>query len=236
MENKKFEYSRLTDLIIKQAEELNRAYKELQNKNKELSSLYYKGIEIVATVIELNDPYTAGHMSRVSLISLMIADELEFINISDKLYVAAILHDIGKVGVPTTLLTRPKELNSQEYELIKTHTKLSYDILKNLNLEIAEIVYQHHEKCDGSGYPRGLKEAEISDTANIITFADILEAMASHRPYRPAFSKDEVISYLNENKCWFKEQIFEVGMGIFINNGFDDILKNASVKNILSGT
>jgi len=146
-------------------------------------------VEAVAKTMEFRDPYTSGHQRRVALISAEIARVLcwpkERI---DGLYLAAMVHDIGKIGVPSEILTKPTRLSDLEMQLIKGHAETGYQILKDIHFPwpVAEIVRQHHERLDGSGYPRQLKADQILDEAKVLAVADTIEAMSSHRPYRPA--------------------------------------------------
>lgn len=157
----------------------------------------------VGRMVELKDPYTSGHQRRVGILSFDIACELGW----DKkrcetLRRAAIVHDIGKIGIPGELLSKPSQLTPQEFSLIQTHAEMSYDILKDVNflMPIAQIICQHHERIDGSGYPRGLKAENILPEAKIIAVADVFEAMTSHRPYRPALGIDAALAELILNK------------------------------------
>jgi PAS domain S-box-containing protein len=153
-------------------------------------------LEALATTTELRDPYTAGHQHRVAELSRAIAKELDF---SEEkihvIYLAASVHDIGKIQIPSEILAKPTKLSTIEFELIKTHSEAGYDILKKVDFPwpIAEIVWQHHERLNGSGYPRGLKDGEILREARIIAVADVVEAMASHRPYRAALGIDAAL-------------------------------------------
>lgn len=176
------------DLLI-QTEKLKDSYRN--------SQLILDGIvRTLSKIIETRDPYTSGHEDQVAKIACKIAREMKmseeqisFINI------AATLHDIGKISVPSEILTKPSVLSSLEKEIIKTHCKVANDVLKNIEFPypVAEIIYQHHERIDGSGYPRGLKGEEISIEARIIGVADVIDAMASYRPYRPALGVDAAI-------------------------------------------
>lgn len=143
----------------------------------------------ISTALEQRDAYTAGHQTKVSYLAKTIAQEL---NLSSNqvqcVELAAQVHDIGKIGIPFELLEKPIKLSELEFELVKTHAEAGYDILKCVHFPwpIAEIVWQHHERLDGSGYPRGLKGDEITLEAKIIAVADTVDAMSSYRPYRPA--------------------------------------------------
>jgi putative nucleotidyltransferase with HDIG domain len=146
-------------------------------------------IEAMSRTMEWRDPYTAGHQKRVASISTAIARKLGLDNDAvQALYMAAMVHDIGKVAVPSEILTKPSHLTELEMQMVQGHVESGYQILKDIPFPwpIAEMVRQHHERLDGSGYPRGLKGEEISLQARILAVADTIEAMATHRPYRPA--------------------------------------------------
>jgi len=146
-------------------------------------------IEAMAKTMEWRDPYTAGHQKRVALIATAIAKKLNYSNETIQvIYMAAMVHDIGKVAVPSEILTKPTRLTDLEMKMVREHAETGYQILKDIPFPwpIAEMVHQHHERLDGSGYPRGLKGDDISLEARILAVADTIEAMSTHRPYRPA--------------------------------------------------
>jgi putative nucleotidyltransferase with HDIG domain len=146
-------------------------------------------IEAVSKTMEWRDPYTAGHQRRVAQIAVAIARKLGWTAEKiEGLYLAAMVHDIGKVGVPSEILTKPMRLTHIEMQLVREHAETGYQILKDIPFPwpIAEMVRQHHERMDGTGYPKGLSAHHILDEAKVIGVADTLEAMGSHRPYRPA--------------------------------------------------
>ncbi|MCK7476170.1 MAG: HD domain-containing protein [Candidatus Moduliflexus flocculans] len=151
----------------------------------------------------MKDPYTAGHQRRAAALAASIAGELgqpdSFVTGVEK---AALVHDLGKIEVPAELLSRPGRLSPFEYRLVQVHAEAGYRILSKIQLPrpLAEIVYQHHERLDGTGYPRGLKGPEILPEARIIAVADIVEAVCSHRPYRPARSLGEALAIVDEMK------------------------------------
>lgn len=145
---------------------------------------------VVSRTVEMRDPYTAGHQRRVAILAIEIARELGMDETDiEYLDVAAALHDVGKVSVPAEILSRPSRLSALEFELVKTHVEAGYTIVSSANLPgpVAEIVYQHHERLDGSGYPRGLKAPDLLVGSRVLAVADVVEAMCSHRPYRPSF-------------------------------------------------
>jgi len=159
-------------------------------------------IRSLAMVTERRDPYTAGHQTRVGELACAIASELGLPEDRiDGLRVAATLHDIGKVSVPTEILSKPTKLTEVEFSLVKEHPQAAYEILKGAEFPwpIADIILQHHERLDGSGYPSGLSGDEICLEARLLAVADTVEAMASHRPYRPALGIDKALEEIAEN-------------------------------------
>lgn len=158
---------------------------------------------MISKILEERDPYTAGHQKKVALIAKAIAQEMGYsVKEANKIYIAGMLHDIGKLYVPAEILTKPAKLNPVEFELVKIHPQKGYETLKSMEYlqDIAEIIYQHHERLDGSGYPRGLKEPEIMPEAKILAVADVVEAMLAHRPYRPRLKVEDVFMYLEKEK------------------------------------
>ena len=160
-------------------------------------------IQAMAATLETRDAYTAGHQRRVAELVLAMAGELHLAE-SDihAAHLAAIVHDLGKIQVPAEILSKPGKLLPVEFELIKYHPTSGYNILKDIDFPwpIAEIVYQHHERLDGSGYPRGLKGDEILLAAKIIAVADTVEAMSSHRPYRAALGIDKALAEIEQGR------------------------------------
>lgn len=160
-------------------------------------------IDTMSKIIEAKDPYTAGHQHRVYQLAIRIAQELNLPK--DKIEgirIASLIHDIGKIGLPTEILSKPTTLTEIEFSLIKNHSQIGYDILKSIDFSypIAQIVLQHHERLNGSGYPNNLKGDEIILEAKIIGVADIVEAMSSHRPYRPALGIDKALEEISQNR------------------------------------
>jgi putative nucleotidyltransferase with HDIG domain len=146
-------------------------------------------VTALGLLIEKRDLYTARHQKKVAYLACKIAARMKLEKDRfEGLYIAAMLHDIGKIGIPSEVLSKPDKLSESEFELIKTHVQSAYDILSNINFPwpVAEIVLQHHEKLNGSGYPRGLKDKDILLEAKIISVADVVEAITAHRPYKPA--------------------------------------------------
>ena len=160
-------------------------------------------IQVISLMLEIRDPYTAGHQKRVSSLARSIAQEMNLSNdMIGNIRMAGTIHDIGKLSVPAEILSKPTKLTDVEFSLIKIHPQTGYDILKDVELPspIARIVLQHHERIDGSGYPQGLKGEEIILEARIIAVADVVEAIASHRPYRPARGIDAALEEIRKNQ------------------------------------
>jgi len=172
---------------------------ELGNLRKSLAGL----LSAMSSMIEMRDPGITGHQKRVSEIASAIADEMGLAHDTiEHIRIAGIIHDVGKISVPSEILSKPAELNEMEYGLIKTHPQAGYDMLKDAGLPhpVAEMVLQHHERLDGSGYPQGLKGPDILLEARILAVADVAEAIASPRPYRPARSQDAAVDEITRNK------------------------------------
>ena len=171
---------------------------ERQKRDKELTR---EIIEAFAKVVDLKDAYTQGHSFRVAKYTEMLARELGCDDETvEKYYNIALMHDIGKVGIPDSVLNKPGKLTDQEFDLIKSHTSRGYEVLKNISLmpEIATGARAHHERPDGRGYPLGVKEEEIPRVAQIIAVADCFDAMYSNRPYRARMNFDKVVSIIKE--------------------------------------
>ena len=203
---------------VKKIEKLNRtlAHSEgmlkdlnqtLEEKVKERTQSLAKSldgiIQVLATIIEKRDPYTAGHQRRVANLARAIAQEMGFFEKQlEGIYVTGIIHDMGKIAIPSEILSKPIRLNEIEFNLIKTHPQIGYDIIKDIEFPwpIAEVMLQHHERMDGSGYPQGLLDKDILMEARILGVADVVEAMASHRPYRPALGIDKALEEISLNR------------------------------------
>jgi len=154
----------------------------------------------MALTVELRDPYTAGHQKRGARLARAIAQEMRLDSKrAEGIWLACLIHDIGKISVPTEILVKPRLLSELELSLIKIHPQVGYDILKEIEFPwpIADIVLQHHERLNGTGYPFGLKNDEILLEAKILAVADVVEAIVSHRPYRPAFGIQEALTEIS---------------------------------------
>ncbi len=183
--------------------EVREATSRLEETTQRLRTTVEGVVAAMASTVEMRDPYTAGHQRRVAQIALAIATKMEIPkNSSDALYLAATIHDLGKISVPAEILSSPGKLSDTHFEIIKTHVDTGYEILKNIDFPwpIAEIVRQHHEKLDGSGYPLGIGGEEIMPESRILIVSDVLEAMASHRPYRASLGVDKALATIKQGR------------------------------------
>ncbi len=176
---------------------------ELRHANHELSLALEGIVNTVTIAVEVRDPYTAGHQRRVADLAVKIAEKLgldaERIH---GIHLGGMIHDIGKIGIPAEILSKPSKLSAAEFRLIQNHAELGYNILKEVKFPwpIAEMAYQHHERIDGSGYPNGLKGEAILLEARIIAVADTVESMTSYRPYRPALGMQPAIDEIQQKR------------------------------------
>ena len=189
--------------LIKEIEFREKVEKKLLSTNVKLNKLLNDTVTGLVSAIEYRDPYTAGHQRRVTQLAVAIAEEMELSKDElDCIRISAMIHDIGKINIPVEILSKPGTINKYELELMQNHPQAGYDILKGIEFSwpVAEVVLQHHERIDGSGYPKGLKGDEIFLEARVIYVADVVEAMSSHRPYRPALGIKKALEELKKNK------------------------------------
>jgi len=173
---------------------------------------------------EVRDPYTSGHQQRVADLAAAIAQRMGLDpDRIEGIYAAGVLHDIGKLTIPAEILTKPAELNELEYSLVKVHPQTGYDILKEIEFPwpLPEMVLQHHERLDGSGYPRGLSGDDIMLEARILAVADVVEAMSSFRPYRPALGMDEALAEIKKGAGTLYDERVVAACIEVIEDGFD---------------
>lgn len=177
--------------------------KELEQSLERLKELFHQTVASLEVVIKIRDPYTAIHQRKVSNLASAIALEMGLPEDQiTAILIAATLHDIGKINVPSDILNKPGQLTEFEYGIIKSHSQSGYDVIKNINFpwSIDKIILQHHERIDGSGYPLGIKGDEILLAARILGVADVVEAISSHRPYRPALGIDKALEEISSKK------------------------------------
>lgn len=201
-----------------------RAELELKISYSLLQNSLSKTIDSIAGIVEMRDPYTSGHQRRVASLARAIAMEMKLDDgVVDLVWMAATLHDVGKILVPVDILSRPGKLTSLEWQFIKIHPQSGYDILKEIEFPfpVAKVILQHHERLDGSGYPYSLKDGEILPAAKIIAVADVVEAMASHRPYRPALklelALDEITNY---SGTLYDPEVVKACRTLFLDKGY----------------
>ena len=205
--------------------ERKQAEKELKETLESLRKAVSTTIQVMVAAVERRDPYTSGHQVRVGGLACAIASEMGLsLEKTEGLRLAASIHDIGKISVPSEILSKPSKLSDIEFSLIKEHAQHGYEILKDVESPwpLAEIVYQHHEKMDGSGYPRNLKGEEILLEVRILAVADVVEAMASHRPYRPGLGIDAALAEIERNRgIFYDNAVVDACLRLFREKGFE---------------
>ena len=181
---------------LKDVTDIMHSETKLKQSFDKLQSALGSTIQAISRIVESRDPYTSGHQERVSRLATAIAEEMGLSGeLIESIRMAATLHDVGKINIPAEILSKPKKLTEIEMGIVRMHPEVGYNILAPIEFPypIARIVVQHHEKMDGSGYPAGLTGDNILMEARILAVADVVEAMASHRPYRPAFAIEKAL-------------------------------------------
>jgi PAS domain S-box-containing protein/putative nucleotidyltransferase with HDIG domain len=193
--------------------------KERRANAKKLEKTLLQTIEAIAATLEARDPYTAGHQRQVAALVRAIATEMGLSELKiSGLYLAALIHDLGKISVPAEILNKPGKLNPIELELIKEHAQTGYDILKDIMFPspIAEMVLQHHERLDGSGYPQHLKDGQILLESKMLAVADVVEAMTFYRPYRPGLGLEAALQEITDNRgILYDAQVVDTCIALF---------------------
>ena len=197
---------------------------ELKQSMQQLRKNLAGTIEAMTMTVETRDPYTAGHQKRTSDLSRCIAQEMALPdNQVDGIRMAGVIHDLGKISVPVEILSKPGKIGQYEFSLIKQHPQTGYNILQGIDFmwPVAEIVQQHHERMDGSGYPYGLAGEDILLEARIIGVADVIEAMSSHRPYRPALGINKAFEEIKQNKGkLYDSDVVDAAVTLFTKRNF----------------
>lgn len=211
------------ELAFQNNEKANRAA-ELIIINQELHDALMNTVQVAMILSEMRDPYTTGHERRVAEIAVAISAELCFDrNQQEGIRVAGYLHDVGKIKLPAEILSKPGKLTENEYNLIKDHAQSGYDVLSRVDFPwpIADVALQHHERIDGSGYPQNLKRESIIIEARIIAVADVVEAMSSHRPYRPGLGIEKALAEIEQGRALiYDENVVDACLKLFRENGF----------------
>ena len=193
---------RVAELETREKEH-QRAEKELKETLEKVRRTMKGTIDAMALTVEMRDPYTAGHQRNVASLARAIAKEMELSESEiEEIHLAATIHDVGRMSIPAEILSKPSSLTDIEYLIVKRHPQVGYDILKMVEFPwpIAQIGLQHHERMDGSGYPQGLSGKDILLGARILAVADVVEAMVSHRPHRPALGIDKALEEIREKR------------------------------------
>jgi len=177
----------------------------------------------MALTVETRDPYTGGHQRRATNLARAIATEMGLSEEQiDGIRMAGLVHDLGKISVPAGILNKPSRLTEDEFGIVQTHPQVGYDILKTIEFPwpVAQIVLQHHERMDGSGYPKGLVGKDVLLEARILAVADVVEAMSSHRPYRPALGMDKALEEISRNKgVLYDPSVVDACLKVFTEKG-----------------
>jgi len=211
--------------VLTEITERKQAEEALQLSYDQLRDTLIATVRALASTVEMKDQYTAGHQPRVTQLACAIAEEMGLTTEEqiEGIHMAGAIHDIGKIMVPAEILNKPGPLAEIQYEMVKMHPQAGYDILKGIDFPwpVAEIVLQHHERMDGSGYPQGLSGEEIILEAKILAVADVVEAMASHRPYRPALGIDKALEEISQNRgTLYDPDVVDACLKLFTKKGF----------------
>jgi len=197
---------------------------KLQKSYESLKKTLNDAINTMVKIMETRDPYTAGHQQNVARLATAIAMEMKLEDTRiENLRTAAVIHDIGKMYIPSDILSKPGKLADIEFSLIKTHAQSGYDIVKDMDFPgvVAQAVLQHHERLDGSGYPNQLKGEDTLLEAKILAVADVIEAMSSHRPYRPALGIDKALEEISKNRgTLYDPDVVDTSLELFTEKGF----------------
>jgi PAS domain S-box-containing protein/putative nucleotidyltransferase with HDIG domain len=210
--------------VFRDITDRKQAEKELKHSMENLRRAVGGIVRALMLTVEMRDPYTAGHQQRVSDLARAIATDMGLSKEKiEATRVAGTIHDLGKISIPSDILTKPSALKENEFAIIKDHPQVGYDILKEVDLpgSVSQIVLQHHERLDGSGYPLGLTGEDIFIEARILAVADVVEAMAYHRPYRPAFGIDTALQEVSKNKgTLYDPEAVDICLKLFTEKGF----------------
>ncbi len=226
----------LQTMVEDRTQELTTTLVTLNESQKRYSNILEQTIQAIALMIEKRDPYTAGHQARVSQLAVSIANEMNLDErIIEGLRLGGMVHDIGKVYIPSEILNRPGKLSEIEFSLIRTHSQVGHDIMANVAFPwpVAEMIYQHHERMNGNGYPCALKGEDILLEARILAVADVLESMSSHRPYRPALGIEKGIEEIQHGAGdYYDVNVVAACLRLFDRIG-NELLPNISKDSLL---
>ncbi len=210
--------------LVRDITERKRAEEQLHLAIETLKKSVGTTIQVMVSAVEMRDPYTAGHQIRVASLAGAIATEMGLAQEKiEGIHMAGSIHDIGKLSIPSELLSKPTKLTDIEFALVKDHARSGYEILKDVESPwpLAQIAYQHHERMNGSGYPRNLKGEEILMEARIMAVSDVVEAMASHRPYRPGFGIDVALAEIEKDRgTYYDNTVVDACLRLFREKGY----------------
>ena len=210
--------------LTREIEDRKITEEKLEHTMQDLRKAMKGTIKAMALAVETRDLYTAGHQQRVTDLACAIAEEMELSGeYVDSIRMAGMIHDLGKIAIPVAILSKPGKISEHELGIIKSHTQVGYDILKDIEFPwpIAQIVLQHHERMDGSGNPNGISGNDILMEAKILAVADVVEAMASHRPYRPGLGIDKALDEIKKNRgLLYDSEVVDACLKVFAENGF----------------
>jgi PAS domain S-box-containing protein len=219
------------DVVANDIPERKKEEEKLRLTLESLRNAHGATIQVMVSAIEMRDPYTSGHQIRSADLARAIATEMGLSKEQiDGIRLAGSIHDIGKLSVPAEILSKPTKLTDLEFSLIKEHSRIGYEMLKDVESpwQLAQIVYQHHERMNGSGYPRNLKGDEILIEARIMAVADVVESMASHRPYRPSLGIEAALEEIGKNKgILYDDTVADVCLRLFREKDYSLVLKKS---------
>jgi PAS domain S-box-containing protein len=215
---------RIVLAFVRDITERKQAEKQLQDTLESLRKAVGVTMQVMVSAVEVRDPYTSGHQTRSADLARAIAIEMGLPKEKiEGIRMVGSIHDIGKLSIPAEILSKPTKLSETEFALIKEHAYKGFEMLKDVESPwpLAEIVYQHHERMDGSGYPRNLQGEEILIEARILAVADVVEAMASHRPYRPGLGIDAALNEIEKNRgIFYDNTVVDACLRLFYEKGF----------------
>jgi PAS domain S-box-containing protein/putative nucleotidyltransferase with HDIG domain len=210
--------------VLRDVTERKQAEEQVQQSCQKLEKTLEGTIQAIRAMVDARDRYTAGHQQRVTELACAIAEAMGLSSEQvQAVHVAGLLHDVGKILLPTEILTKPGRLNEIEFAMIRTHSRAGHDILESIEFPwpIAKMVLQHHERVNGTGYPDGVRGEEILMEARILAVADVVEAMSSHRPYRAALGLDKALDEITRNKgVLYDPLVADACVRVFVEGGF----------------
>jgi putative nucleotidyltransferase with HDIG domain len=204
---------------IRDVSKQKEAEQEHRNYTLTIKKTLVQTILAISRTVEIRDPYTAGHQHRVAHLAAALAETLKLSEVFiEGVFLGALIHDIGKIAVPSEILSRPGTLLDEDIKYLQIHCQKGYEILEPVNFPwpVAQIALQHHEHMDGSGYPQGLRGEEILLEARIVCVADVVESLTAHRPYRPAYPLGEVLQMMSRRSgIWYDRQVVDACHALF---------------------